>query len=660
VGPGAGGAPTVFTGIGPVITTGRGTWPADDHGGGDRARAYAEWTSFDIGADDAFIVSNSTTPNGYIFLNRVTGPTLSTLSGRLLASGGNVWLLNPNGVTVSSTAFIDVGGLLLSTASSVRSGGALIGDGAAFAATAGATNFNFGDANGAVVVQSGARILADIGAITLLSNSIDFGGRARVGGDDANPGDLGLIGARDVSVGFDADLNAYTDLVINVESTAADAVTVRDGASFSGSRTIITAAGMADNQGNILLTDTPAATEVTVVGGDVVLFAARRPAGESVAVVASGAVQPAANDAAPGGIVFGPGSGLRAVSGNVTLDGRVTLQGAASVQAEGGAGEGQVAFNGPVIGVLDGVGALTVSSTGGTLFSADVGVDGALGARLASLTVSGAAVSGAADRLFVDVVGAAIFSAPLGTAARPLVELGVRGNRASFGATNFVDRLAIEVVNGGLSFTNGRALTVGTVRGLDGVVVGDGDIALTTLAGPTGSPASDLILGADLTDVDANNRVTLTSAGSIIQTGGSLTAATLTGGSVGPTVLSSPTNRVDALGGFSADGFLLNDEGGLTVTGAVDGRAGGVTLSTTGALTVGAGVSTTGGEIALTAAGPTADIALNAPVNAGRRRAAAGRRRRGRTERGGDDHGGDAHRALGRGDHADGGAQRHH
>lgn len=76
------------------------------------AKVAIDWKSFSIGKGNTvnFVQPSSTA----VALNRVTGSDVSVIQGALKANG-QVFLLNPNGVLFSSTAQVNVGGLLAST-----------------------------------------------------------------------------------------------------------------------------------------------------------------------------------------------------------------------------------------------------------------------------------------------------------------------------------------------------------------------------------------------------------------------------------------------------------------------------------------------------------------------------------------------------------------
>jgi filamentous hemagglutinin family protein len=69
--------------------------------------AIVNWQSFSIGANGTV---NIVQPNaGSALLNRVTGNAVSTLAGHLDANG-QVYLINPNGIAITKSGVVDVGG----------------------------------------------------------------------------------------------------------------------------------------------------------------------------------------------------------------------------------------------------------------------------------------------------------------------------------------------------------------------------------------------------------------------------------------------------------------------------------------------------------------------------------------------------------------------
>ncbi|MBE7564380.1 autotransporter-associated beta strand repeat-containing protein [Acidithiobacillus sp. HP-6] len=123
--------------------------------------------------------------------------------------------------------------------------------------------------------------------------------------------------------------------------------------------------------------------------------------------------------------------------------------------------------------------------------------------------------------------------------------------------------------------------------GTNGVTLNNGSHALELGTSSVGSSLDVTAGNISLTkNVTVGSTVVLDSGGTIDQTGGILTAGTLTGRSAGSTTLDG-ANLITDLGSFTAAGFSLSDANtnGLTVNGPVDSVNGttpeDVTLSTT-------------------------------------------------------------------------------
>jgi len=71
------------------------------------AKAVVDWTSFSVGAGASvsFVQPNA----GSAILNRVTGATSSTIAGQITGNG-QVFLVNPNGIAITPTGSVQVGG----------------------------------------------------------------------------------------------------------------------------------------------------------------------------------------------------------------------------------------------------------------------------------------------------------------------------------------------------------------------------------------------------------------------------------------------------------------------------------------------------------------------------------------------------------------------
>src|SRR5580698_2741087 len=76
-------------------------------------RAVIAWQSFNIGTSESANFQQPGTSS--ITLNRVGGGSASQINGSLTANG-QVWIVNPDGVAFGSTAQVNVGGLVATTA----------------------------------------------------------------------------------------------------------------------------------------------------------------------------------------------------------------------------------------------------------------------------------------------------------------------------------------------------------------------------------------------------------------------------------------------------------------------------------------------------------------------------------------------------------------
>jgi filamentous hemagglutinin family protein len=71
------------------------------------SRAIVNWGSFSIGQGNGVTFDQPSSSSA--ILNRVTGSTTSTIAGQLQANG-QVYLVNPNGIAITKTGAVQVGG----------------------------------------------------------------------------------------------------------------------------------------------------------------------------------------------------------------------------------------------------------------------------------------------------------------------------------------------------------------------------------------------------------------------------------------------------------------------------------------------------------------------------------------------------------------------
>src|SRR3954454_7140888 len=71
------------------------------------SRAVIDWNSFSVGANGSVTFVEPSADSA--ILNRVTGTMSSTIAGQIGANG-QVFLINPNGIAITSTGTVRVGG----------------------------------------------------------------------------------------------------------------------------------------------------------------------------------------------------------------------------------------------------------------------------------------------------------------------------------------------------------------------------------------------------------------------------------------------------------------------------------------------------------------------------------------------------------------------
>nr|WP_199043850.1 filamentous hemagglutinin N-terminal domain-containing protein [Dyella sp. ASV24] len=297
-----------------------------------------------------------------------------------------------------------------------------------------------------------------------------------------------------------------------------------------------------------------------------------------------------------GALTAGPGTGAAVNnSGVLTADGgTVVLQASATpglftqmvnnsgvVQANSISGTGGTVQLLGTGGDVDTSG--TLSATGGNIAvtsDGSIGLNGAVNAGSGQVVLS-------SQQAITQTANSASLPASVITAG---TLSGSSVNSTTLTQANQIQSVSSFSAGSSFGLTNGA----GASLQVGGLTVSGGSVALGTGAG------SNLTLNGN---VNAQS-LSLNSGGSITQSGGALSVATLSGASSGSTTLAQ-ANNITALGSFSANGFNLNNSNALAINGALNSGAGTTTLNVAGDITEGTGGSITAGTLAGSSTGST-------------------------------------------------------
>lgn len=513
------------------------------------------------GADTSTITLNAPrTLLNWNSFNLAPGDTLNFNQGSAASIalnrvvGGAGTIINGNVNSNGQVWFLDSAGIAVGGTAALNVGGVLLSTlGLTDADFFNDNSFHFSGVGGTVAVNGGAALNAANGAVTVLAPGVNFSGGATASGS------IALIGARNATLVFDGDLDTYMALTIETGSNENTAISVGSQASFNtasaeaGGRTYLIAAGDSGALGSILLGGSPA-DAVEFINGDVVLYAA----GEqpySRQLISGGALQTAT------------GTG----QGDVTT-GALTIMG----------------------------GSLNVIATDDLFVAAQIYAP-AGSVRLESGDMSDISVGVQVGQDYIlrapDWTGGAAFSPTFLNAASGVGDFVIQDTAGglTIGGRDAPDEFRITTEGGG------GLNIVGTITARNGIYLSGGSLSI----------------GGNLTETGGDGVISLVSDDLIFQTAGALTTGTLTVSAGGVAALDGAANAITALGASSAHRLTLVDTGGLTVSGAINGGAGGVSLTTSGDLSINAALMATHGPVSLAATGANADIALNAAVNVG-------------------------------------------
>ena len=599
-------------------------------------RAAIDWQRFDVGSQQAVRFNQ---PNASaVVLNRVVGPDPSQIAGRISANG-QVIIENQSGVTFLSGSQVNTNGLMVTAAgignanfaagnmvfdraakpnARVSNQGTITVKGAGLAALVAPSVSNSGtiDARMGNVVLAGARaVTLDLYGDGLVSVNVTKQVTQAPDGGAALVTNTGVIRAAGGTVQLTA--RAADGVVQNLVSAGGTISANRSGtvsiASIGGSLEI-TGQVSAEGGGSVAVNATGNATVAR--SATISANAGVRGNGGRIAVVSGGTTTMAGTLSARGGRLGGNGGFVEVSGPSLALTGGVDVSaprgalgtllldptdlsivaGAAGTGALdttlGGAGQivygDNVGANTITNGEINALNAnLVLQATNSITLQAGAPLTVSAGKSLTLQTQTGdialnASVSGGAGSTLVLSAGGGVSQdvAAGSIAVTNLLATAANGSVSLSAIANHVGTLA----GSGASFLFRDAsadLTVGSVAGTSGLKTSAGNIVLST------NTTGNMILNAN---IDAGNAiVSLTSAQTIVQTGGTIGAGTLTGSSVGGATLKQ-SNAMTALGtfldtGVGSTGIQVVDNGNLAISSVVS-TLGTVSVSSAGALSI--------------------------------------------------------------------------
>ena len=305
----------------------------------DTNKAIVNWNAFSIGQNNSveFVQPDSSSA----ILNRVTGTTTSSIAGSLSANG-QVYLINPNGIAITSTGTVKVGGGFVASTLDISDDDFLNGN----------MNFN-GDGASAGVTNDGIITIGRGGYAALM------GGTVKNDGLIAVPiGSIGLGSGEQVTLDLSGD--GFMQVAVPTE----------DGAEGDGA--------LVENSGTL-----------SANGGTVVMKAATARNTARQAINMDGLVEANTVSGSDGAITFGGGAGgtvkvsgtVKATAksgtgGSVEITGDKVSLANATIDASGAAGGGSVKIGGDWHGDGDLQTASTTTIDADTVISADATLDG--------------------------------------------------------------------------------------------------------------------------------------------------------------------------------------------------------------------------------------------------------------------------------------------
>jgi filamentous hemagglutinin family protein len=561
--------------VGPAPTVGTsGTTMTVTLGG---PRAIINWNTFDVAAGYTFDVVGANTSD--LLVNRVLGGSPTDIHG-LVQANANIWILNPAGTFIGNTGRFDVGSLLLST-SDITDADLLDGN----------LGFNLsGSSSSGITVAQGSQLRANSGGIALLADAMN------ANASFSSTGSNMLLGARDVTVTFDANLGAITTYTVNTGASQVNSVLVGTGAAFTGAQNILMAAGMASGQGNVLLSNPGGASDIVFNAGSVELVS------RDANVVAQGVFTTPGDLAVTAGNMF-QGNGGPTVGGNYS----VTAQ-----DFSGGV------FNPVFVGTNN---SLSITDTAGTLTIGNISAPGDINVAVAAGSLSTNGTFGAPTSTNGNISLSAANDIYLGGDLLTLAP----GSSISLSAAGSISQTAGRITTGTLNASAGFNITLGglndwkaasfTNAGNSSIIANSFSSWSLTGAQSHGSlqlSGLNIVLAGDAVatgDIEFTDPVSVEGDRLIQSTGGNVLLDSSLDGSVFPSNLT-----IDAGG----ESFVNGNVGATTALTSltVNGTStfSGASLATTGAIDLDdATITGVGGEFAASAGGAFSASSLSAP-----------------------------------------------
>jgi filamentous hemagglutinin family protein len=530
------------------------------------SQAIVNWSSFSVGL--GYSVEFVQPDASSAILNRVTGDTASTIAGAVTGNG-QVFLINPNGIAITATGTVAVGGGFVASTLDIADDDFLDGD----------LRFE-GDGSSAGVTNAGVVTVGRGGYAALIGGTVKNDGLVavplgRIGLGSGEQATLDLSGDGFLQVALPTAAGAEGDgaLIENAGTLRADGGTV-----VMRAATAREAARQAINMSGVVEARSVGGTSGAIVLGG----------GEGGSVRISGRLDATGTATVASLPDVAPVPDARPSGGSIEVTGQAIALAGATLDASGAGGGGTVKLGGDWQGTGDTQRAGTTTVDAGTIIRADATVDGDGGTVVVwsddlttfagLITARGAGAGSGGD---AEVSGKAVL------AYSGFADLSSAGG--TFG-TLLLDPYDITISNGSASNASGTTATgndsVINVGTLEAALAG-ANVTITTGAdGSAGSQAGDITVADSITwsaattltlsayrniavDADiagANGGVVLradnsgTGAGTVtFGAGAGLVTSEALGARIyyNPTSYAAPTDFSGADGGGGIDAYML-------------------------------------------------------------------------------------------------------